>query len=508
MKSTAEILDPEEDELQAFEEPADPEVAPETKRKHGKRAKLAALKDKAEPTEEELAMIEADETENVSDGKESYGVFLYNLLQNQPLLTREGEIVAGKRILESLTELRKLEAKKKKLETRQSKTGSKNVRKKCADEIKGMEKIISRSQAAFNDAVNKLVVANLRLVISIVMRRRWMYEYDETFDGDAIDEGSIGLMSAAQRFDYRKGYKFSTYATWWIRQSVDRAVTVKYWRIRVPVHGREKMADMRRVEKYLTNILSRKPINAEIAVGLRDELKLKETARGNCIKKFGKKFPREVFYAEMSRLKGAGRRTLLPVAEAALAGQGIERPEAKTGAEHRFRGLLEKEINGFVAADIMERAKPDLSDLEYRDRYVDLNAGYVAMLKRLFALNRGGSLNQPLGDTENSLEIIDVLAAPKPVDAITDDEREKIAEVFRQAQLSEREERVLKERFGFEDSTSDGEKKTLLEIGKEYELSRERIRQVQESALSKVRRVVGLDQELAKVLREIMERSD
>lgn len=245
-----------------------------------------------------------------------------------------------------------------------------------AEELRQEIRSLQKDVDAGDEAKKRLAEANLRLVVSIAKR----YVGRGMLFLDLIQEGNLGLIKAVEKFDYRKGYKFSTYATWWIRQAITRAIADQARTIRIPVHMVETINKLIRVSRQLLQELGREPTPEEIA-------------------------------EEMS----------LPV--------------------ERVREILK------ISQEPV-------------------------------------SLETPIGEEEDSHlgDFIQDDNVPVPAEAAAFTLlKEQLVEVL--GTLTEREQKVLRLRFGLDD----GRARTLEEVGKEFNVTRERIRQIEAKALRKLR---------------------
>ncbi len=298
-------------------------------------------------------------------------------------------------------------------------------------------------------ARTELIVANLRLVVW--MARKYTGRGVSLLD--LIQEGNIGLMHATKKFDYRMGNKFSTYATWWVRQAITRAIDDQARTIRIPVHVVETINKLVRVSRRLLQEYGREPTPEEIAreMNLRPDRIRKLIVVGH--------------YQEPSSLdalEDTGERV------APTPGTPGWRPTASHGLPYPAVKLL-------VDHDV--EAERDRSGRLYGFDADDLPSVPTDCL-------RGLSVEDDDGWPVDELQFADVIReeSETPLDvAVLKGLRRDLSDVLRM--LTDRERRVLRLRFGLED----GSNWTLEEIGGEFGVTRERIRQIEAKALRKLR---------------------
>ncbi|MBN3948760.1 MAG: RNA polymerase sigma factor, RpoD/SigA family [Nostoc sp. NMS7] len=177
-----------------------------------------------------------------------------------PLLTREQEIVFGKQVQQMMTLIDAKEALAKKLQREPNMS-------EWADKVEQSETEVQQTVAQGKRAKQKMIEANLRLVVAIAKK----YQKRNMEFLDLIQEGTLGLERGVEKFDPTRGYKFSTYAYWWIRQAITRAIAQQGRTIRLPIHITEKLNKIKKVQRELAQSLGRSPTPAEIAKELELE---------------------------------------------------------------------------------------------------------------------------------------------------------------------------------------------------------------------------------------------
>ncbi|MBP8919999.1 MAG: sigma-70 family RNA polymerase sigma factor [Micropruina sp.] len=187
------------------------------------------------------------------DGKDAVGLYLDGIAKT-PLLTAEEEVILAKRIEAGLFARSLLNGTEGDAETAYPHGATRDELEQIADEG--------------DQALHRFITANLRLVVSVARK----YGRAQMPLLDLVQEGNTGLIRAVEKFDYSKGFKFSTYATWWVRQSISRGIAQQGRIVRLPVHVAEQVNQVSAVRRTLERRLGREPELIEIA----DELGLKE----------------------------------------------------------------------------------------------------------------------------------------------------------------------------------------------------------------------------------------
>jgi RNA polymerase nonessential primary-like sigma factor len=177
-----------------------------------------------------------------------------------PLLTHEQEIVYGKQVQQMMP---LLEAREKLVASLEREP----TREEWAAEVKLTETDLNKRLREGNRAKQKMIEANLRLVVAIAKK----YQKRNMEFLDLIQEGTLGLERGVEKFDPMRGYKFSTYAYWWIRQAITRAIAQQARTIRLPIHITEKLNKIKKVQRELTQSLGRAPSAGEIGEALELE---------------------------------------------------------------------------------------------------------------------------------------------------------------------------------------------------------------------------------------------
>ena len=246
---------------------------------------LDEIDEESEKIEKEIEDLDKDLDKDLGDDSVGMADSVHMYLKeigSVDLLSMDEEIELAKRIelgKAAEAENEKLEARLAELKNPAKKTKSPKEKEKEAKEKNAIQKKLRSNKKAIadaKDAVDHLTSANLRLVVSNAKH----YLGRGMSFLDVIQEGNLGLMRAVDKFDYHKGYKFSTYATWWIRQAITRSIADQARTIRLPVHMVENINRIVRIRRTLTSELGREPTTKEVAERAdMDEAKVQEITR-------------------------------------------------------------------------------------------------------------------------------------------------------------------------------------------------------------------------------------